>query len=236
MRRSLLLFSALLVGACDGMVADSTIVDDLRILNIVSEPASPAPGEVPELDVLVADPGGTDFQLWSWWCVETVCGEGALPTDVPSSAEGGFATVSALACEPGVCDGPGERSDPDSWLSELGFGGFSFARRTIGISPAPEVRLNDNPGLLPVGLPDAVPAGQVSELNFQIDDALVDEPNAYGFASAGGFLEAEVGLNEEGVFQLELSAPEEAGEVTVWVVVDDGLGGSASWTGSLVVE
>jgi hypothetical protein len=235
-----MLGSALLLGGCGGMVADSTIVDGLRVLNIASEPASPAPGEVLVLDALVADPAGEGFDSWVWWCVEAsdgpVCGDGALPADVPDTTQGGFLTLSAAACVPGRCaDGP-EREDPDAWLAEQGFDGVTYARRTVGISPSPEARLNDNPAILPVVLPEVVTAGEVAEISFQIDDALVDEPEAYGFASAGGFLQESVPLNEEGVFRLELSAPEEAGPVTIWVAVDDGLGGTASFVGSVSVS
>ena len=107
MRHPLLLGSALLLGGCGGMVADSTIVDDLRVLNIVSEPASPAPGEVPELSALVADPAGDGFDSWVWWCVEApdgpTCGDGALPSDLPDTTQGGFLTIAAAACLPSLC-------------------------------------------------------------------------------------------------------------------------------------
>ncbi len=239
LRHSVLLGTALCIGACDGMDTDATVVQGLRVLNVVSEPASPAPGETPVIDALVADPEGVGFDLWSWWCIDDQCGEGPIPDTLEVNLSDDTiqtATVAALACEPGRCDGPGERSDPDSWLADLGFEGVSFARRTIGISPSETLRLNDNPVLLPVGLDEFVPAGEVTLLSFQIDDALVDEPAAFGFASAGGFLDAQVPLNEEGVFQLELSAPTQSGPITVWVMVDDGLGGSASWTGELEVR
>jgi len=224
------LLPVLLLTACMDGPAGLTLISDLRVLNITVDPASPAVGETPVVEPLVADPAGEGFGSWTWWCVGDTCGDGPLP-------EGVLAEVYALACEPGACEGPGDLSDPDSWLSDLGIEGVSLALRRVPISPSPEVRLNDNPVLtLDAPLPESVAPSSATLLNFRVDDAVTEEPTAFGFATAGGFAAAEGEPVVDGAVTLELFAPEEAGTVDLYVVVEDGLGGSAVWTGAVTVE
>ena len=69
------------------------------------------------------------------------------------------------------------------------------------------------------------------DLCFSVEGAT----DGYGYASAGGFAETEVRV-KEGQLTLSYTAPEEATEVDLWVVVQTDEGGAAVWTGSLTVE
>ncbi|MCB9675802.1 MAG: hypothetical protein H6737_11830 [Alphaproteobacteria bacterium] len=227
MKRFLAFF--MMIGCSDGP-ASLTVVDDLRILNVAVEPASPAPGEVPALDLLVADPLGAGFESWSWWCVDDVCGDGPVPA-------GPLVSISALACAPGACDGPGELADPASWMADLGIEGVSLVTRTVPQSPSAEARLNDNPVLALASEPPAEVAPlRSAPLTFAMEDAVSDGAMAYGYATWGGFRVAAGRPVVDGSVTLEYVAPEEPGEGALFVVVEDGLGGSAVWSGDIVVR
>lgn len=216
---------ALGLAAC-GAPTPLSVVEELRVLAIAVEPASPAPGEVPVVSLLVADPLDEGYTTWVWWCAVDVCGEGPVP-------EVGALTVWALACAPGACDGPGDDlADPSVWMPSLPSARVSLARRTVLVSPSAEQRLNANPVIEPAGaVPTEAPVGLPIALRFQVTDLDVGEPAAFGFATSGGF---SMGSGyAEGVAELEFLAPEEPGPVDLWVVVDDGLGGTAWWTGRI---
>ncbi|MEZ4315886.1 MAG: hypothetical protein R3F61_00205 [Myxococcota bacterium] len=216
-----------LIGCGDGP-SSLTVVEDLRILDLTLEPASPVPGEVPSVDLLVADPTGQGFDTWAWWCTDTSCGDG--PVDASPAL-----TVYGLACAPGACEGPGDNlAAPESWVAGLPIEGTSFVRRTVPISGSTANRLNDNPVLAPVGtVPEQVGVASRTVLTFAVTDTNADTPLLYGFSTWGGFASAVGTPVVDGLASLELIAPEEPGEGVLYVVVDDGLGGSAVWTGPI---
>ena len=136
---------ALLILTGCGGASPLTLVDELRVLGLAVEPASPAPDEAPQIDVLVADPGGEGFQTHTWACVGEVCAicEGGTCAGIGA---GERLDVWALVCAPGACDGPGaDLADPDAWMSELPLVGVSLARRSAPISPSATERINANP-------------------------------------------------------------------------------------------
>lgn len=218
------------VVACGDMSSPLSIVDDLRVLDIQSEPAAPVVGEVPVLTPLVFDAPESGFEIWTWWCQEETCGEGPVAPGAP------FVTLKVLACEPGLCSAPIDLVEPEGALVDLPFEGVSLATRTIGVSPSAEFRLNDNPTwVVEPSLPATVAAEETVLLELEVADAADQELQAYLFATVGLVPLASVEL-EAGVATLEWTAPEEPGRVQLAVVVDDGLGGSAQWQGTVDVQ
>lgn len=209
------------------MESPLSVVDDLRIVDVHVDPASPAPGEVPTMSPLVLDPTGEGFETYSWWCVGDVCGEGELP---PAP----FVQANVLVCAPGVCEGPTDLSDPEAWMAELPFEGVSLATRNVPMSGSPDVRLNDHPVWVtePV-LPSEVSPEEEVELVF----AASDEQPLVGwlYATEGGVPTPSVDL-VEGEGTLTWTAPSTGGTVDVVVVVEDGSGGTNSWRGTVAVR
>lgn len=209
----------LVLAACGPMESPLSIVDDLRVVDLHVEPACPAPGEVPRVDLAVLDGAGTGFDTWSWWCVDGVCGEGPVP-------EGSFAVVRGLACAPDVCDGPGpDLADPAAWLVDLPFEGVALSERRVPISP-PGFPLNGNPVFVQAPVwPDEVAVGEVALVEVVVEDAADQILVGAVYATAGSIPEATVEL-VDGRAELTWTAPEQPGSVDLVVVVDDGLGGS----------
>jgi hypothetical protein len=216
--------------ACGDMSSPLSVVDDLRVLDIRAEPASPAPGEVPEVTPLVFDATGEGFDTWTWWCTaDDVCGREPL-------SPGPFVNVSVLACTPGLCTEPDDLSDPEPGLVSLPFEGVSLARRTFAISPSADVRLNDNPvWTVPPTVPETVAPGETVSIEVGAEDDPSQTLTALPFATVGEVPLAAVEL-EGGLAVVEWVAPDEAGEVLLAVVIEDGLGGSVQWQGSVVVR
>lgn len=200
-----------------------TLVDELRVLAIRLEPASPAPGEIPDVDVLIADPTDGGHTTHTWWCVQDDCGTGPVP-------DGESLVVWALACAPGACEGPGDDlADPDTWMADLPIAGVSLARRTAPISPSAAERINANPRIGPLapGVLESVGVDATVPLDVPVTDADVGPEGAavFGFATAGGFRQP-VAPVVDGVARLDLLAPSAAGPFDVILIADDGFGGT----------
>lgn len=211
------------------MESPLSVVDDLRVVDVRVDPASPTPGEAPVVEPLVLDAFGDGFETWSWWCVDGACGTEPL-------SAGAFATVRVLACSPGLCAGPGpDLADPASWLVDLPFEGVSLAERRVPLSPSAEMRLNENPvfSVAPV-LPEVAGPGEEVVIDLAASDSTDQVLVGWLYATAGGVPEASVTL-EAGAGSLTWVAPDDPGEVQVSVIVDDGLGGSVQHSGTVRV-
>ncbi|MCB9671792.1 MAG: hypothetical protein H6734_20105 [Alphaproteobacteria bacterium] len=214
----------LLLAACGPMESPLSVVDDLRVVDMVVDPASPAPGEVLAVQPVVLDGSGTGFETFVWWCVEDACG-----TDPVAPAP--FVTVSALACAPGVCDGPpGDLANPEAWLAGLPFEGVGLTQRRLPVSPSAEARINVAPAWTDLpALPASVGVGEEVQIALSGAD---DQPlTAWLYVTAGSVPSASVEL-EAGEGEITWVAPDAAGVVSGVVILDDGAGGTAeaSWT------
>lgn len=171
---------------------------------------------------------------------------GPLPADVsiPSA-------VWLLACEPGLCpiielaaqalesgsELPDALRDPIGLLQDLPLQGVSLASRTVVVSGRPVEERNTNPTVtLTSGVPLEIPAEGTLDLPLEIADSTApDGLDAVGLATAGGF-SAPLFDILDGRADLVFFAPEGEGEVELYVVVEDGLGGSALWRGTATVQ
>lgn len=218
----------LLLLACMDGPNPLTTITDVRVLNLRVEPASPVAGERPQVELLVVDPDDPSPSSWTWWCAQDTCDEEVVP-------EGQAVTVFGFACTD--CEGPGPLPAWRSWMQELPFEDHNLAQRIVPLSPSAQARINTNPVLaLSSELPGTVAPEEAVEIGFSVEDAEVLEPRAYGYATAGGFSSAEGQPVEEGATTLTWTAPEEPGEVQLYVIVEDGLGGSDVWSAALTVE
>jgi len=254
-----------LVGCMDGPDED-TLVDVLRVMAIVAEPPEVAPTAELGLEVVVADPvdGGAELLVWlctpagegcleggseHLWTPAVVGGQATVTTTAPAalaalaSEEPIRATlVWALACEPGLCPQIGDPTawdlvDPTSWMRELPFDGVSLALSTLAVSTRDDP--HQNPTLARAGDEEIrVGAGESTELSFAVglSSAATPDTLAFGYATGGGFDATEYSVGDDGEVALTWFAPDEAGEVVLYVIVNDGAGGSAVWTGEAVVE
>ena len=71
------LVSPALCLGCTSQLSHPSLVTDVRVVGVVAEPAQPAPGELLELEVVVANPKGRDLELLVWSCtpIEGICAE-----------------------------------------------------------------------------------------------------------------------------------------------------------------
>jgi hypothetical protein len=150
----------------------------------------------------------------------------------------------ALACSPGTCPVLDDAlagtvdaevlADPFGLMEELPIAGTSLATRRLNVSGSLEPHANPV-----VTLREAPVAGETVALSFDVLGAFGDNPQAWGYASAGGF-DAPSYAIEEGTVTLTWAAPDEDAEsglldaeggADVWVVFNDDLGGAALWNG-----
>jgi hypothetical protein len=157
--------------------------------------------------------------------------------------EVGQISLWGLACPPDSCadyfpvgGGPVDPellADPFSALEELPLSGLSLVRKTVGLIEPGDERPS-NPTLIPdFELPSTIGVTEEISMRFIVGG---DANEAYGYSTAGGFTRPVEPVVDE-VLTLEWFAPEEPGEVQLWVVLQgNDFGGSAVWTGALVVE
>lgn len=181
------------------------------------------------------------------WVESLVDGQATATTTVPA-ALGAFASDEpfrglsawALACEPGLCpqmDDPTvyDLADPTSWLADLPIHGVSLAFLPLAVSTRTE-RV-ENPVLTPdFDVPTAVAGGESFDLHFLVGLSVVAGPDtlAFGYATGGGFEKTEYTVGDDGEVTLTWIAPDEAGDIDIFVEVNDGAGGVGVWTGSVV--
>jgi hypothetical protein len=156
-----------------------------------------------------------------------------------------------LACEPGLCeviaeartalandsDFPDALRDPVALLQSLPLTGVSLATRLVGLSNRPEGERNANP-IITVTAPLPATILAEEELDFPLDildDTVTDGLVAVGLTTGGGFGSPLFDVFE-GRADLVYFAPDQSGVVDLYVIVEDGNGGSAVWTGQTTVE
>ncbi|MBX2798342.1 MAG: hypothetical protein KTR31_11750, partial [Myxococcales bacterium] len=142
-----------------------------------------------------------------------------------------------LACAPGLCGDlqgvdDAQLEDPLDWLTELPVSGVSAASRAAplhmeGEEPALNPPIEESPPLLVEGA-----TGQVIPLSFLAPGAQI----AFGYTTAGGFSMPSYDVSSEGRVALSWVAPEEPGAARLYVVVEDGRGGSTLWRGDAAIR
>lgn len=243
LRRATVLAAALLT-ACEPGPAPETLVDDVQVIAAVAEPLAVAPGEPWTLTTTVADPKARGAELLVWSCLDAEnC---ATARAVPDGDQAALDLVSAapvplwiLACDPGLCElddpDPADLLHPFSWMQRLPLEGVSLATRQVLLTedPVEERPLNPVAEQAPdPAVPATVAARDTKRFKFQVPGA----ETAYGYATAGGFEMPSSDIDSEGNVTLTWYAPKDAGDVQLWVVFEDGVGGTTVWRGSATVE
>ena len=267
--------------ACS-MSSPATLVDELRVMAIQTEPAELSPFDTEAtLSLLIADPAQKGADVVYWTC--TNLGDGCLeaqffsedlaawpqtftreelltqrPISVPMPLAGVLEQLPpeaipfygsimwVFACTTGECTfiddiqngqiDPEVLASPLSLVEDLPFGVASLAFKSIPVSTRPTEEKIQNPTLTP--LFDDTPTQPVEEtLDLSFSYQLNTEPNEdsliYGYATIGGFSEADRSNSQlqqtEGTATLPWFAPEEAGEGSVYVILENGIGGTGIW-------
>jgi hypothetical protein len=157
----------------------------------------------------------------------------------------------ALACVPGACpaialaaSAPATGTDdadalsaflgdPFDALEELPLAGTSLAFTLLSVSTRAEPVTN--PVLAPASTePVVVATEEAIDLAFAVEGGAGDL-TAYGYTTAGGFDMTEYSV-KDGEVVLTWIAGAEAGDATLWVVVNGEDGGSAVWTTVATIE
>lgn len=127
-------------------------------------------------------------------------------------------------------------ADPFAGVSELPLVGVSLAVRSLTVTSRPVEARNTNPRLMVEAGELELDPGADTALVVTVEDAEGDETAiAYGLATAGGFGLPGF-LVQDGSAVLQYYAPEFRSEVGLYVVVDDGRGGTAVWEGRAEVR
>ena len=267
--------------ACS-MSAPSTLVDELRVMAIQTEPAEVSPMDPDaKLRLLISDPLAQGADIVYWTC--TNFGDGCLEAEfyadslsqwpqtfsreglltersfsLPPAMAGVIATLPedtipfrgsilwVLACKPNECSFINDiqqdiidtelMSAPTSILEDVPFGMASLSFISIPISNRSFEERIQNPELSPLfdEIPMQAPE-ETLELSFSYDlKAEANEDSlVYGYATLGGFPETDrtnAQLQEQsGTFLLPWIAPQETGEGEIYIVLENGLGGTGIW-------
>ena len=190
----------------------------------------PPPGA---FDTGAGDTGAGDTGAGDTGAGDTGAGDTAsLPAAAP------LVGAYTLACAPGVCPviakarggtlDVADIADTTALLKSLPLTGTSLATRRIWLGSG--VNAHQNPV---VTLTEAPVVGSEVALRFTVTGTFGEEPSAYGYAEGGAFDAARYRIAEDGTVTLTWLPPEEGGLGNVYVVFNDGLGGSALWRRTL---
>lgn len=230
---------AFLVAACGGP-DEATLLDELKVVAAVAEPPDVLAGEPYDLSFTVADPLDEGGEWLAWSCLPElgcVTEGGPLDGETLSVQAVGVAPVPVwfLACAPGACDlGEADEErllDPIGWLEELPMTGVTLASRLTRVV-AEGAERNENPRIevAPSGL--SAPAEADLSFRFVVPGA----EQAFGLGTGGGFTMGSFDVARDGAVELVWVAPKETGIYRLYVVFDDGEGGTAVWSDDVEVR
>ncbi len=217
-----------------------TLVEGVELVAAVAEPPEVAPGEPFEVTVTVGDPLGEGVDAAIWWCPPD---DGPCASARPEVVDGvARATLTAtaptpvwvvacardLGCDPREVD----LRDPYAWLQRLPLEGVAAGTRAVTLTELPPGERRANPTIVEAPALGEVDPEEEVELTFLAAGAT----RASGLTTGGGFDAPSSEVSAEGEVTLTWFAPAEAGEVTLWVVLDDELGGAVVWTATTTVR
>jgi len=193
--------------------------------------------------------GEAENELWDGLSLNEPEGEFQVSTVLAAVAEEEpfpFVSRWALACEPGLCPIFGELDEPLSddvksmlqnpseLLNGLPLEGVSLAFRAIDISTSTEPEIN--PSITCDGPEDTAPLETV-EYVCSISGQFEGAASVWGYTTGGAWIGDSVAVSAgDTEVSYSLAAPEEEGEVTLWLVVIDGRTGTEFWSTSLTIK
>lgn len=107
---------------------------------------------------------------------------------------------------------------------------------TLNVSTCPDGERHAAPGLAVTPAAETVAPEETLTLDLLASGELGEEAKVWGYAEGGGFSSTDERPDETGALTMDWVGPVETGEVPVYLVLVDGLGGTALWQGSLTVE
>ena len=241
----------LTLAACGG-ASPETLVDELRVMAIVPAEPEVAPGGMTAVTVEVLDPTGAGGTAWVWACapigeacleapavtaidlggpaVATITVPGALsavagPTPIP------LLPIWALAAAPGEeppagwTDDPANLANPTAMMADLALHGTSLAVWPLSVSTRDDVHENPGIAVTPAPATDGSVAFSVT-----VDGDPPVDGEAFGYATTGGFTKTSASLATGSASLTWLPGDSPAADVLI--VVNDGEGGVATWSGA----
>jgi hypothetical protein len=190
-----------------------------------------------------------DLELWTYtpvvsqgqsaaWLPDLNTNELPADVEVPIS-------VFALACAPGLCPEIQQvrdrdpavapiLADPLTFAQSLPIEGTSLVRRGIEITGDIDAKNNDNPNVQTLPPPDVlvgIDRGDVVSLDFVVSDET--DMTSDGYATGGSMSDGSWTSHN---LHFTWTAPNDPGDYEVWVLIEDGTGGSAVWRGMSHIE
>lgn len=223
----------LLVG-CEMGPNPDTVIDELRVVAAIAEPAAVFPGESYELSGLIADPEDNGFTALAWTCgpdgcvvLPSVIEQDTVRVEVPGLVP---APVWLMVCEPGLCEhadpDPADLANPLGWMQRLPFEGVSLASRTTVLATDEEDCVNPTIELQPETI-------QRKEDGFTLSFRVPGAIEAWGYSTAGGFQRPTEPVSAAGNVKLTWFPPKnDEVAADLWVVFEDGEHGAAVWQGA----
>lgn len=153
----------------------------------------------------------------------------------------------ALACEAGRCPliddvkagreiDPDRWEDPLAWMGSLDMVGVSLALNTLSVSTrGPDARHAAPTLEVQAALDPVAPEGTLT-ITAIASGALGPEAQVWAYTEGGGFVSTSERPDEAGEVRFDWIAPDAPGEVPLYLVLVDDLGGSALWEGAGQVE
>ncbi len=177
---------------------------------------------IPELadDLLTPERPTLTFLVWTVACGPDLC---PIIDEVAADPVAGSPAWRAVV---------EELRDPRDWIAELPFEGSAVAYRRVTLSVRDSAQRNRNPSLTPLFVePLVIERRQALELRFATDGA----EKVLVWTTGGAFETGRYSVREAMV-SMQWTAPITPGEVTLWAVAQDGLGGVARWRGTAEVR
>lgn len=151
-------------------------------------------------------------------------------------------SIWTLACEPGLCplmDAEGEElmeglESPADLLQDLPIYGVSLSQRRIRVAGVPLEA--SNPTLVCEGPTQGVVEEEMA-FSCAVEGEFADQAAVYGYANSGGWQGQSVQILG-GALELDYSyfPSDQAGPVDLYLVLQDGNGGSALWETSVQIQ
>ena len=126
--------------------------------------------------------------------------------------------------------------DPISMMEDLPIEGTSLALRSLLLSSRDPAERAQNPTISCSTEEETLEVGTERLFTCDLDGEITQLSAVWGYTTGGGWETSRIELDEnQETVEYRWFAPEDAGEVTIWVVLIDGEGGVGMWEQALVL-